>query len=98
VDTSNSATSLIVGLYSSSSGNPGALLSQGSSTSTLISGAWNTVAISPVAVTASNVYWIAILGTGGTLSFRDGGANCLSASSTQTSLTSMSAIWSTGHT
>ena len=98
VDSPNSATKLIVGLYSSSSGKPATLLSQGSSTTTLTNAAWNTVTIPPIAVTANTVYWIALLGTGGTLYFRDGGTNCSSVSSSQSTLTSLPASWSTGHT
>jgi hypothetical protein len=98
MDTPNSATRLIVGIYSNSSGNPATLLSQGSSSTTLKKGAWNTVAITPVAVTANTVYWIAVLGTGGTPYFRAGGTNCSSVSSSQSTLTALPASWSTGHT
>src|SRR5208283_150265 len=62
LDSSSSSTQLIGGLYATSGRNPGALLTQGSS-SVLTAGAWNTITIPPVAVTAGTNYWIAILGT-----------------------------------
>jgi beta-glucanase (GH16 family) len=96
LDSGSSSTKLITGLYANSGSNPGALLGQGTSTTSLTAGAWNTVAITPVNVTAGTVYWISILGTGGTLKFRDSGANCVSQSSSQTTLTSLPATWSVG--
>lgn len=96
VDTSSSAKQLVAGIYSDASGRPGTLLGQGSS-STLTAGAWNAVAISPASVTAGTRYWIAILGTGGTLHFRDG-SGCTSVSSSQTNLTALPASWSSGST
>src|SRR5579863_6906321 len=95
IDSSSGATQLIVGIYASSGQNPGALLGQGSIASPT-GGAWNTVSISPVTVTAGTVYWISILGTGGTLAFRDSGANCISQSSAQANLTSLPSTWSVG--
>jgi hypothetical protein len=95
LDSSSSSTQLIGGLYASSGRNPGALLSQGSS-SVLTAGAWNTITIPPVAVTAGTNYWIAILGTGGTLEFRDSGSHCSSQNSAQVTLTALPAAWTEG--
>ena len=95
VDSSTSATKLVAGLYASSGQNPGTLLTQGSITS-ITRGAWNTVPVPPVAVNAGTVYWITILGTGGSLSFRDTGVDCVSQSSAQTNLTALPATWSVG--
>ena len=95
LDSSSSATQLVAGLYANSGQNPGVLLSQGSSTA-LMAGAWNSMAIPPVSVTAGTVYWIAILGTGGTLKYRDSGANCVSQTSAQVTLTMLPATWTVG--
>ena len=95
VDTPSSARQLVIGLYANSGGNPGALLAQGNS-SGLTAGTWNTVAIPPVNVTAGTLYWIAILGTGGTLHFRDGGSTCTSQNSSQSNLTALPTTWTRG--
>lgn len=70
VDASSSATSIVAGLYSNVSGHPGALLAQGNLANPS-AGSWNVVAIAATPVTAGTTYWIAILGTGGTLVFLD---------------------------
>ena len=62
----NRATALIAGIYSDRAGHPGAKLASGSLASPK-AGAWNTVTIRPVRVSASTTYWLAILGRGGTL-------------------------------
>jgi hypothetical protein len=95
VDSSNSSTQLVVGLYSSSGQNPGTLLTQGSISSP-VAGAWNAVVVPPVSVTAGTVYWIAILGTGGTLDFRDTGSSCISEASAQSNMTTLPSAWSVG--
>jgi len=95
VDSSNSSTQLVVGLYSSSGQNPATLLTQGAISSP-VAGAWNTIAVPSVSVTAGTVYWIAILGTGGTLDFRDTGSNCISETSAQSNLTTLPSAWSIG--
>ena len=96
VDTSNAAKTLIVGLYSDRKGQPGSLLTQGSS-SLLVGGAWNQVSISSAAVSSGRTYWIAVLGRGGQFEFRDRAAGpCTSEISSQTSLTSLPSAWKTG--
>jgi hypothetical protein len=97
LDSSNAATKLYVGIYSDSSGHPGTLLGQGSSTS-LAAGKWNNIPVSPINVTSGNPYWIALLGTkGGHPAFRDRyNASCVSETSAQTQLTSLPASWTTG--
>ena len=97
IDTRSTATKVYLGLYADNNGHPGALLSQASSTS-LALGTWNTIPISPVSVVASTRYWIAILGTtAGTPFFRDrASGSCKSESSSQSTLTSLPATWSTG--
>jgi beta-glucanase (GH16 family) len=94
VDGASGATQLSAGIYADSGGSPGSLLSLGSST-TIKSAAWNTIPIPPANVIAGTTYWIAILGTGGTLRFRDG-SGCTSVSSAQTNLTTLPSNWTTG--
>jgi hypothetical protein len=95
VDSSNKARTIVVGLYSGASGSPSTLLGQATLNS-FTAGTWNTVSISPVTVTAGTVYWIAVLGTGGAVGFRDGGTNCVSSTSTQTGLTTLPQSWIAG--
>jgi hypothetical protein len=99
VDAGSTATSLVAGLYSDAGGHPGTLLAQGT-LGTLTNGALNTVPVPATPVTAGTTYWIAILGPAGsgTLRFRDrccGGGQPAETSS-QTTLTSLPAAWSTG--
>ena len=59
--------------------------------------AWNTVPIAQTTVSAQSNYWIAVLGTGGTLYFRqDTGGSCQSESSGSTRLRSLPSSWRTG--
>lgn len=96
LDSRSTAARLYAGLYTDNSGHPGTLLTQGSST-TLTPGAWNTISVTPVGVTAGSSYWFAILGTtSGTPYFRDRAGGCLSEASLQTGLASLPAAWSTG--
>jgi hypothetical protein len=62
------------------------------------SAAWNVVKIPATSVTTGTSYWIALLGTGGTLKFRD--RCCGSGSAVETSslsnLTTLPGSWTTG--
>ncbi|HXA55648.1 MAG TPA: hypothetical protein VNV37_12310, partial [Solirubrobacteraceae bacterium] len=92
----NSATGLTVGLYGNAAGHPGTLLATGSIASprTL---AWNTVPLSSTQLTAGSTYWLAVLGTGGTLDYRDRSPGpCPSESSAQSTLKALPASWRTG--
>jgi hypothetical protein len=95
VDSGSAATGLVVGLYSDSSGAPGTLLGQ-ASLSSPSSGAWNTLSFPSVSISASTPYWLAILGTGGQLRFRDDSTDgsCQSVTSDITGLTSMPSSFS----
>ena len=64
VGTANAASTLLVGLYTDANGHPSSLLSAGSAAPTR-SGTWSPVAIAPVALTAGDTYWLAVLGKGG---------------------------------
>ncbi len=97
VDSSSAATKLTAGLYSNTSGRPGALLAQGTISSPA-RGAWNDVPIAGTAVTSGVTYWIAVLGPAGTgtLQFRDACCAGASETSSQTTLASLPATWTTG--
>ncbi|MBK8204785.1 MAG: hypothetical protein IPK68_21580 [Bdellovibrionales bacterium] len=92
----NSATKMIVGIYSDSSNSPNTLLASGSITSPT-SNSWNSVDLgSSISIVSGTKYWIAILGTGGTLTFYSGlnGGGSPSCMSLSTNLTSLPSTWS----
>jgi len=97
LDSTSTASQLVVGLYADASGHPGALLSQGSSTMP-VAGAWNPILVPAASLAAGTPYWIAILGTtSGTLAFREAApGSCASEVDAQSSLTSLPASWTTG--
>jgi Galactose oxidase-like, Early set domain/Bacterial Ig domain len=97
LDGSSKATRVVVGLYADKGGHPGALLVQGA-IATPATGAWNSVSVAATPVTAGTAYWIAILGTGGTLAFRDRccGGGAAAENSAQGSLSSLPTTWSSG--
>jgi DNA-binding IclR family transcriptional regulator len=99
IDTGNTATTLVAGIYTDSSGKPGTLLAQGTLTG-VTSGAWNTVTVPSATLTSGATYWIAILAPTGTVRFRDragiGGATQPCETSAQTTLTTLPATWTTG--
>ena len=64
LDGSNSATNIALGIYSDAAGVPGTLLAQGSR-SGVTNGAWNSVSISPLTISAGTPYWIARLAVAG---------------------------------
>src|SRR5262249_22773415 len=70
VDQSSTATALVAGPYTSSGGHPATLLTQ-ETLDAPAGGAWNTITVPAVPVTAGTTYWIAILGPSGALAFRD---------------------------
>lgn len=96
LDGSNSAATVWVGLYTNNHyGHPGKLLTQAAILNP-IAGSWNTITVPAVQVSQGVSYWIALLGTGGTVQFRDSNGGCSSQTSQQTSLTTLPARWSTG--
>jgi hypothetical protein len=70
IDSDSTATGIVVGLYSDSGGAPGTLLGQGSRSSPISEG-WNTLSFPGLSISVGTRYWLAILGTGGRLKFRD---------------------------
>ena len=98
VASSNTAGTLVVGIYSDAGGHPGTLLTKGTKTG-LTAGAWNTLSVSAASVTSAKTYWVGLLGTGGTLQFRGGAASgCRSEGSRSSKLTTLPATWQTGAT
>ncbi|MEA2161492.1 MAG: hypothetical protein QOD66_3872, partial [Solirubrobacteraceae bacterium] len=95
VDTTSTATRLVVGIYTNANGHPGTLITQGSISSPT-AGAWNDVPVPAGSVTAGTTYWISVLGPVGTLRFRDRRGAGASESSAQTGLTALPPSWSTG--
>ena len=98
VDTGSTAGSIVVGLYSNSgTGHPGTLLTTGTITAPAVAQG-NQVAVTAAAVTAGQTYWIAVLSPTGTIRFRDRTAVGAGASETssQATLTSLPAAWTTG--
>jgi len=97
IDSHNRASTIVVGVYANAGGHPGALLGTGTASSPAAS-AWNTVPLtSSSSLSSGTTYWIAILGKGGTLRFRDRGHGpCPSESSAQGNLGTLPASWSTG--
>jgi hypothetical protein len=98
VASSNSAGTLVVGIYSDASGHPGTLLTKGTR-SGLTAGTWNTLTVSAASISSAKTYWVGLLGTGGTLQFRGGAASgCRSEGSRSSALTTLPATWQTGAT
>jgi hypothetical protein len=99
VDSSSTASQVVVGIYSNHNGNPGALQAQETITS-LRAGSWNYVEMPSMPVTAGQPYWIAVLGPvgAGRIRFRDALSGAGSETSAQHNLTALPAKWSTGKT
>ena len=95
IDSGSAAGTLIAGLYSAGSGRPGTLLSTGS-TPAPRAGTWATVPLAPTQLLAGRRYWLAILGEGGKLRYRDRSRGpCPSVTSADRSLDALPASWST---
>jgi hypothetical protein len=96
IDAGSTATQVVVGLYgTAASGNPGALLAQGTIANP-INGAWNAVTIPAVTITSGTKYWIAVLGPSGTIQFRDKPAGGKSQTSAQANLATLPDTWTPG--
>jgi hypothetical protein len=70
LDQRDRATTVVAGLYSSRQGHPGSLLASGSMRSPK-AGAWNSVAVNSARLRSGTMYWLAVLGKGGVIYFRD---------------------------
>ena len=72
VDPTNTAGSLVLGVYADNSGAPGALLAQTTLASS-VPGAWNSAPIGPIQIVAGSQYWLALMqphDSAGKLAFR----------------------------
>ncbi len=98
VDSGNTASNIIVGIYSNATGdNPANLLAQ-ATISNPVKGAWNSVTIPSVSIVKSTKYWFAILGPAGdgTVKFRDASIGSKAQTSAQSNLTALPTVWSIG--
>ena len=93
------ARSLVAGVYADVGGHPGELLTSGRLDAPA-GDAWSDVPLSSVAIEAGRPYWIAILGLGGRLQFRDeccgGEGSGPSETSYSRSLAALPQTWATG--
>jgi hypothetical protein len=95
LDSSNSAQTVWVGMYTNANGHPQALLANGL-ISRPVAGQWNSATLSPVQVKGGTSYWLALLGVNGVVHFRDRNSKCSSETGGQTNLGSLPATWTTG--
>ncbi|MGO9761414.1 MAG: hypothetical protein ACLP1Q_09185 [Solirubrobacteraceae bacterium] len=94
----STASTLTVGLYSSAGSHPATLLSSGSALA-FPAKTWIAVSIAPVELVAGRTYWLAILGDGGRLRYRDRRSGpCPSQTSAQTTLDALPSSWRTATT
>jgi hypothetical protein len=96
IDAGSAAKSVVVGLYADGGGKPGALLTQGTITSPQAA-AWNTVSVSAAQVSAGTKYWLALLGVGGRVNFRDVASGAgPTQNSAQANLSGLPSTWGSG--
>src|SRR5947209_601037 len=98
LDAQSTASTVVVGLYSDTGGQPDSLLAAGTTASPQ-PGAWNSIDVDSVLISAGSTYWVTVLGLDGTVAFRDSNADsCSSVTSAQTNLLSLAVSWSRGST
>ena len=95
VDSTSTAGTVSVGVYTSAFGHPQNLLSQAVIPQPM-PGQWNSVTIPAAQVKRGRQYWIALLGLNGQIAFRDSTGPCYSQASLETSLTSLPSNWQMG--
>jgi hypothetical protein len=96
VDTSNRAKSVTVAIYTSARGEPAALLTSGS-TQVLRRGTWISIGVRSQRLQKGTNYWLAVLGSGGVLRFRDrASGGCSSRESAQMGLKRFPKRWQAG--
>jgi hypothetical protein len=93
----STAERVVAGVYAEADGHPGALLMQGAADAR--PGGWNVVDIAGTTVKAGERYWIALLGTGGEITFRDEpGGGCSSETTPWgVDLAALPDAWPTGY-
>ncbi len=93
---SNAAHTVQVGIYSDAGGRPGRRLAAGS-ISRPRAGRWTKATIPHLKVRAGATYWLAVLGSGGRVAYRDERAiGCHSQEAAQTGLHALPAVWKPG--
>ena len=93
VGSGTGAKTLAVGLYGDSHGRPGALLATATAPVSRTA-AWVRVGIPPVELSSGRSIWVAILGVGGGLRFRDRSQGpCAAETSQQTTLNGLPSHW-----
>lgn len=96
LDETSRASTLVAGIYADAGGHPGSRIAQGTDYSPQ-PGAWSTVNLIDASVSAGSHYWVAVLGSDGTLAFRDrSDGNCSSETSASSSLKSLPSVWASG--
>lgn len=90
------ASTLLVGLYSDRKGHPASLLTAGSLRSPEAH-RWNSVPVGSASLRSGVIYWIAVLGKGGAIYFRDRNSrSCKGESSSKRRLRSLPRTWPGG--
>ena len=96
LDKRDQATAVYVGLYSNRHGQPHTLITRGSRRAAK-AGAWNSLAVRSVQLRSGATYWLAVLGKGGSMYFRDrNGRSCSSQRSSMRRLLSLPRRWPPG--
>jgi hypothetical protein len=96
LDARDRATTLFAGLYSSRYGHPQRLLTSGLLRSPR-PGAWNSVAVGSARLRSKTTYWLAVLGKGGAIYFRDrNGRACADQRSSRLKLSALPLRWPAG--
>jgi hypothetical protein len=96
IGANNAATTVLVGIYGNLDGHAGTRL-RASSAPASNAGTWTTLPISKLKLVAGATYWLAIMGEGGTLRYRDRAQGpCLSETNARSKLRSMPTTWKVG--
>ena len=96
LDARDRARTVIAGLYSNQHGHPHSLLASGRLRAPKAR-AWNTVPVSPAKLRSGTTYWLAVLGKGGPIYFRDRNARlCTGKHSSEHNGRSLPKTWPAG--
>ncbi len=97
LDATNTATTVVAGVYADGSNSPTNLLASGTINAPQ-SAAWNSIALSGLPITQGQRYWIALMAPvgAGVIKFRDTPGGDTAWGSSQTNLSTLPATWSTG--
>lgn len=96
VDSDNRAKAIHVALYTDAHGRPATLLTSGA-TAHPAAGGWNDIGVKRAQLERRSRYWLAVLGTGGAVAYRDRtGHPCSSEASAQAGLTAFPQTWRSG--